>query len=181
MITHADDGQVEWVRAMMAQHATPLTRYAVSLLGDPDRAHDVVQDTFLSLCGQERAHLETHVVEWLFTVCRNRALDVLRKERRMTPLSELDLETHPSPDPTPDREAERRDSHAHVLAALTGLPKNQQEVVRLKFQHGRSYDEISRVTQLTVTNVGFLIHTAIRTLRHQLRTDLCLIPERRMP
>jgi RNA polymerase sigma-70 factor (ECF subfamily) len=45
------------------------------------------------------------------------------------------------------------------------LPPNQQEVVRLKFQHGFSYKEISRITELTVTNVGFLIHAAVTRMR----------------
>ena len=47
------------------------------------------------------------------------------------------------------------------------LPPNQQEVIRLKFQQGFSYKEISRITQLSVTNVGFLIHTAVTRLRRE--------------
>ena len=45
------------------------------------------------------------------------------------------------------------------------LPANQQEVVRLKFQNGFSYKEISQITALSVSNVGFLIHTAVARLR----------------
>jgi RNA polymerase sigma-70 factor (ECF subfamily) len=41
-------------------------------------------------------------------------------------------------------------------------------VIRLKFQHGMSYKQISQITHLTVTNVGFLIHTGLKTLRRQL-------------
>ena len=48
---------------------------------------------------------------------------------------------------------------------MEDLPDNQQEVVRLKFQNGMSYKEIATVTELSVTNVGFLLHTAINTLR----------------
>jgi RNA polymerase sigma-70 factor (ECF subfamily) len=47
------------------------------------------------------------------------------------------------------------------------LPHNQQEVIRLKFQNGFSYKEISRITQLSVSNVGFLIHTAIKALQRE--------------
>ena len=45
------------------------------------------------------------------------------------------------------------------------LPENQQEVVRLKFQNGMSYREIATVTELSVSNVGFLLHAAIQALR----------------
>jgi RNA polymerase sigma-70 factor (ECF subfamily) len=45
------------------------------------------------------------------------------------------------------------------------LPVNQREVVRLKFQNQLSYEEIAAVTSLSVSNVGFLLHTALKTLR----------------
>ena len=52
-----------------------------------------------------------------------------------------------------------------VIRLLEVLMMNQQEVVRLKFQNGFSYKEISRITALSVSNVGFLIHTAVARLR----------------
>src|SRR3979409_1651602 len=75
--------------------------YAAGLLGAPEAARDVVQETFLRLCVQDRAEIESRLAEWLFTVCRNRALDVLRKERRMTRLSDEQVHRHASPDPGP--------------------------------------------------------------------------------
>jgi len=70
------------------EHAAPLTRYATRLLGDADRARDVVQDTFVKFMAQPVAAVDGHVVEWLFTVCRHRALDVLRKEGRVSRFAE---------------------------------------------------------------------------------------------
>ncbi|MEP6664327.1 MAG: sigma-70 family RNA polymerase sigma factor, partial [Verrucomicrobiota bacterium] len=130
---------------------------------------DIVQETFVKLCGEEREKLDGRLTEWLFTVCRNRALDVQRKEKRMTPLTEMDLETRESTEPSPSMAAEQRETASEILRLVALLPKNQQEVVRLKFQNDLSYREISAVTNLTITNVGFLIHTAIKNLRQQLQ------------
>src|SRR3954449_2114908 len=66
-----------------AEQQAPLTRYAARILGDPDRARDVVQDAFIKLMAQPAEAIDGHAVEWLFTVCRNASLDVLRKEGRM--------------------------------------------------------------------------------------------------
>ena len=174
-------GKSDWVRAAVERHGGPLTRYAAQLTGNLDTARDVVQDTFLRLCQADPNRVQGHLAEWLFTVCRNRALDVLRKENRMKPLSEVDLATRPADGLSPAAEAERRETTSEVLRLLAGLPFNQREVVRLKFQNGLSYQEISRVTHLTVTNVGFLIHTAIKTLRHELQASAPVPnPERRL-
>jgi RNA polymerase sigma-70 factor (ECF subfamily) len=161
-----DDGR--WVRAAVDRFEGPLTLYAARLLGNAETARDVVQETFLRLCAHDRATIEPKLAEWLFTVCRNRALDVLRKESRMTRLSEEQVHECASPDPGPPDVAERRDSAARVLDLLESLPANQREVIRLKFQNGFSYREISRISGHSVTNVGFLIHTGLKTLRGQL-------------
>ena len=55
-----------------------------------------------------------------------------------------------------------------VTKLIGTLPPNQQEVLRLKFEHGMSYAEISRITQLSVSNVGYLLHVAIKSLGQKL-------------
>jgi RNA polymerase sigma factor (sigma-70 family) len=154
-----------WIREAVARFEGPLHLYASRILGDPETARDVVQDTFLRLCSQESAEVGTHLAEWLFTVCRNRALDVLRKEHRMIQLREDQVNRCLSPASSPLDVAERRELAAKVLALLENLPSNQREVLRLKFQNGFSYQEISRISGHSVSNVGYLIHTGIKTLR----------------
>ncbi|HET7626536.1 MAG TPA: sigma-70 family RNA polymerase sigma factor [Verrucomicrobiae bacterium] len=163
--------QADWVHAALREYEGPLIRYAAQLTGDLDRARDVVQDTFVRLCAEKRSRVENCLAQWLFTVCRNRALDMLRKEKRMSALSEMDLESCESREPSPAAVAERNESASHVFRLLATLPPNQREVVRLKFQNGLSYQEISAITQLSVTNVGFLLHTAIKTIRQRLNAE----------
>jgi RNA polymerase sigma-70 factor (ECF subfamily) len=148
-----------------AEQQAPLTRYVTKLLADPDRARDVVQDAFVKLMAQAPAAVAGHVAEWLFTVCRHRALDVLRKEGRMIRFAEGEAERVSADVPRPGRALEAAETQAALLRLIGRLPPNQQEVIRLKFQNGFSYKEISRITALSVGNVGFLIHTAVARLR----------------
>ena len=171
VVDDINSNKTDWVQAALRQYEGPLTRYAAQITGDLDRARDVVQDTFVKLCAEEPARLDGRLAEWLFTVCRNRALDVLRKEKRMLPLENIELEAHESREPSPAAAAELNESAGQVSRLLATLPPNQREVVRLKFQNGLSYREISHVTNLTVTNVGFLLHTAIKTIRKELNRE----------
>ena len=159
---------LDWVRQAVARFERPLVRYALHVTGDAERARDVVQEAFLRLCDQDPRDVAPHVAEWLYTVTRNLAIDVRRKERRMRLLTEAAAEVHESPAEPPAGPAEREDDYASVLAVLEDLPDNQREVVRLKFQHGMSYKQISQVTGLSVTNVGFLLHVALKALRRRL-------------
>lgn len=143
----------------------PLTRYATRLVGDADRARDIVQDTFIKLMAQPASGLEGHLAEWLFTVCRHRALDVLRKEGRMRQFEDGQMERVSADEPRPSRAIEAAETHDALLRLIGRLPPNQQEVIRLKFQNGFSYKEISRITTLSVSHVGVLIHHAVARLR----------------
>jgi len=71
----------------------------------------------------------------------------------------------------PGSSLETAETHEQLLQMIGQLPPNQQEVVRLKFQNGFSYKEIARITELSVTNVGFLIHTAVTRLRRDFATQ----------
>lgn len=157
-----------WVQQAVEQHERPLLGYALRLTGNIERARDVVQETFARLCRQSPAQLNGTLAQWLYTVCRNCALDARRKERRAMSMVESASETFPSPASGPDLIAETNDASSLVLQLLERLPENQQEVIRLKFQHGMSYRQISQITGNSEGYVGFLIHTGIKTLRTQM-------------
>jgi len=157
----------DWIGAAVARYQGPLILYAQRVLGETDlsRARDVVQETFLKLCRASRDEVEGHLAAWLYTVCRRNALDIRRKERRMTLMTEESASVFPSSIEGPAAAAERADSSAEVSRMLRQLPESQREVVVLKFAHGLSYKEIAESTGHSVGNVGFLLHTALKTLR----------------
>jgi len=157
-----------WIRAVVQRYEGCLVRYAAQITGDLERGRDVAQDTFLRLHQQDARQLDGHLAEWLYTVCRNRALDVQRKEQRMKTMTAEQVAAQESREPPQATQIELQDTVSRVLQFVDGLSDNQREVVRLKFQNGLSYKEIAAITELSVSNVGYLIHTAIKTLRTQL-------------
>lgn len=86
----------------------------------------------------------------------------------MTRLSDEHTGGYTSPEPGPSEAMETQESAAQVLRALENLPPSQREVIRLKFQNGFSYREISRISGHSVSNVGFLIHTGLKTIRRRM-------------
>jgi RNA polymerase sigma-70 factor (ECF subfamily) len=162
----------DWLTPTIARHEGRLILYAQRILaGDLARARDVVQETFLKLCRTPRAEITGHEAAWLYTVCRRTALDVKRKERRMTFIADsttVTADALASTAPDPATVTEQSDTTTEVLRMLTHLPENQREAILLKFGHNLSYKEIAQVTGHTVSNVGFLIHTGLKTLRARL-------------
>ncbi|MEC9326734.1 MAG: sigma-70 family RNA polymerase sigma factor [Verrucomicrobiota bacterium] len=153
------------VNRALIEFESALIGYAASIVKDEDRAKDVVQDTFIKLYEQDPEKVKESLKAWLFTVCRNRCFDVIRKEKRMINVEDDQLTVIRDVEDDPSRAAERADEHSNVIKFLDRLPQNQREVIRLKFEGDMSYKEISQTTQLSVSNVGFLIHAGIKRLR----------------
>src|SRR5688572_32817411 len=154
----------QWVVDALDRYERPLIRYAKWLLGNADTARDVVQETFLRLCREDAARVDGHLAAWLFTVCRNLALDTREKASRSASLEHAEVPVVYDLDAQHDA----RQALGRVLDVLETLPRNQREVVHLKFQGGLSYKEIAAVTALSTSNVGFLLHTAVRAIRSHL-------------
>ena len=159
------DEREELVHRALIEFESALIGYAASIVKDEGRAKDVVQDTFIKLYEQDPEKVKESLKAWLFTVCRNRCFDILRKEKRMVNVEDDQLTVIRDAGDDPSRAAERADEHSNVIKFLDRLPENQREVIRLKFEGDMSYKEISQVTQLSVSNVGFLIHAGIKRLR----------------
>jgi len=162
-----DTSKSDWIVDALDLYEARLLRYATWVLRDAELAREVVQETFLRLCREERATVGGYVAQWLFTVCRNLAFDTRKKEVRMTPLEEVQTGV----DSGMDSNLEQRETVGEIFRLLEGLPKNQREVVYLKFQCDLSYKEISEVTKLSVSNVGFLIHTALKNIRKRVLSE----------
>ena len=164
----------DWIQSALEQYEGPLIRYAYGIVRNPEKARDVVQDTFLALCRADRDKIENRLAPWLYTVCRNRALDIVRKKGRIVQIETEFLESFKANEPMPSEMLELKEKAQKVMEVMDMLPENQREVIHLKFQEGLSYKEISEVTGHSVSNVGFLIHVGIKTIREKLGKKLLM-------
>lgn len=162
----------ELVERAISEYESPLIGYAKTIVHDLDRARDVVQDTFIRLYQQDAGKVSDGLKSWLFTVCRNRALDILRKEKRMVAMEDDVLVGRDSGEPSPLQVVSDHERVELVKSYIARLPKNQATAILLKFEKGYSYQEISAETGLSQGNVGFLIHTGMKRLRSLLPDDL---------
>jgi RNA polymerase sigma factor (sigma-70 family) len=151
---------------LLRRFEVPLLQYAKRITGNNERARDVVQETFIKFQRNGTVAPEKSAT-WLFTVCRNGALNVCRKEKRTIYLDEELIESREDEQPMPFEQIERREASGFLMKIVATLPPRQQEVLQLKFQNDLSYQQIAEITKTTANNVGVLIHTALKTLRQR--------------
>jgi len=133
------------LEALYVRYGGLVYTLALRIVGDPELAREVVQDTFLrSWDGRETYDAQRgRVPWWLMGIARNRAIDLLRSRshqarirERATPLSEIPVALTGDP---ADAVAARR----AVVDALRGLSDVQRVAIELAYYGGLTQTEIA--------------------------------------
>lgn len=167
--TH-DKDKLSAFQKLVDTYESALLRYVAKLTGNPSCAEDVVQNTFIKFIRKWEKGLEvsSEVASWLYRVAHNEAVDHVRSEARIRKLhAEHGGECLSRPESGAAPEVtERAESAAQALARL---PERERQLVILKVYEEKSYKEIAEITGLSVSNVGFILHTAMKKLAVMLR------------
>ena len=85
-----DDVQLQ-VDKVYKQHFGKMLSFLLHFSSDmdPESAEDIVQDSFSAALTDWRIHgIPENTAGWIYRVCRNKALNQIKKEKRIEPLSE---------------------------------------------------------------------------------------------
>jgi RNA polymerase sigma-70 factor (ECF subfamily) len=162
----------ESLEQLFAALEAPLLSYALRLTGGREVAEDVVQEAFMKL------HAQFDQVEmprrWLYRTVHNLALNQRRQSAKVMALHPAGdpgapgEDATPDPAPLPDEQIIRLEGIGLVRICLAALEPRSRELIRLKFNEELSYQEISTRTGLSVGNVGYLLHHALKTIGQEL-------------
>jgi RNA polymerase sigma-70 factor, ECF subfamily len=137
-------------------------RYRV---GDGAVAEDLTSTTF-EKAWRGRAsyrHDAAAFSTWLFTIARNVATDHYRRQRAEVPIEEAAAQ--PSGADTPEQEALRRADFERLSHLLAELPERERELLALRYGADLTNRAIARVTGLSESNVGTILHRTVHALR----------------
>ncbi|MEO5716935.1 MAG: RNA polymerase sigma factor [Luteolibacter sp.] len=153
------------LRQVFDAEESPLLRYAHGLVGQRETAEDLVQEAFLRL--HEHWEDVTNPRAWLFRSIRNLALNHLRDHKRETTI-ETGREWE-SQSPDPDQTLGKLEALGTLQLLVAELHEDDRQLISLKYHEGLKYDQISQRTGLSVGNVGYKLHHALKNLADSLR------------
>ncbi|MDO5555012.1 MAG: sigma-70 family RNA polymerase sigma factor [Planctomycetia bacterium] len=133
---------------------------------DREAAADLVQEVFCRLAAQVPAIAPEKRRAWLYQTARRLLVDRIRRNAtEKKALTHWDAMTTTRDNPTPDQLLQRQEESELVLQLVNRLDAEHQEVIRLKFQEGLSYQEIAEVMNKPKTTIAWLLHESLVELR----------------
>ncbi len=173
-----DADVIAWVTAI-AQHqdkaafAKLYAHYAPRLKGYCQRqgmaaepAEEMAQEAMISVWRRAITFdpAKASVSTWIFTIVRNKRIDLLRRERRPEVTAE-DFELLVEPEPGQDALLEAQQSARQIAAGLETLPEDQKSVLLMAFFQEKSHSEIAEETGLPLGTVKSRIRLALARLK----------------
>jgi RNA polymerase sigma-70 factor (ECF subfamily) len=169
-------GEPAAFQQLVETYSPRIYNLALKMLGDPDVAEDILQETFINAYRAiDRFEGRAHISTWLYRIAHNAVLMRLRKERRIPDLKSLeedfDLDVLPAPGQWDDA-PERRLLQAELIGKMDEALANLSEALRVVFVlrdiDGLSTAETAEVLDLSETAVKSRLHRARLALREQL-------------
>lgn len=166
-MARARSGDREAFGDLVHRHRDGLYAFATRLTRDPDRALDVVQDSFLkAFAALDRFRGESAFRTWLFSIALNGVRSAARRRR-----DEVALEAAgPAADanPWPDRSVGDAEEVRRVTRLLARLPPKQRAAVVLRVYEAMSFREIGDVLGCREGAARVNYHHGIKKLREML-------------
>ena len=159
---------------IVEQYETPLLRYAGRVLNNRNLAQDVVQCAFVKLFQAWRGEFEPSpsMSSWLYRVTHNCAVDVVRKSSRRQQLHERHAEEKSAREQGVEQaDGQVEDIRELITQVMDVLNLRERQLVVLKVYEEKSYKEIAEIADLSVGNVGYILHHAMKKLAQRIRKE----------
>ena len=155
--------------AELFRHFAPrIKAFLIRSGADVAVAEECTQDVMATLW--LKAHLfdpsRASVATWIFTVARNRRIDVLRKQKRPEP---EELTWGPEAEPAQEDVLSLQQESKHLHHALATLPDAQRELIERAYFGDLSHSEIAAQTGLPLGTIKSRIRLALDRLRHAMK------------
>lgn len=166
LIRGLKEGKRESYRQLFRLYYATFRRFVEKIVGCRDSAEDIVQDVFIKIfINREQLKEDLSIESWLYVLCKNAALNHLRRQKHTIALEADDmiysgLEC--------DDDLYAKEIRRIVMQQFVEMPDKRREVFRLSRFEGKTNKEISTEMDISEKTVERHITLALSKLRKDL-------------
>ena len=151
---------------LLFRHFAPRVKAYMSRTGSATSAEELMQETMVAVWNKSSMYDpgKGAASTWIFTIARNLRIDAFRRERHPE-FDENDPALQPEVEPPADRRLEGEESARLVREALSALPSDQADVLRLAFFEDKSQSAIAASLGVPLGTVKSRMRLAFAKLR----------------
>lgn len=177
LIRRAANGDTAAWEPLMRAHQQAVFWLSYLLLGDPDDAEDIAQETFLRAWNHlKRFDPSRPLRPWLLSIASNLASNRRRSAGRYLAALTRTFRDEPIPDSIEEKSARQMDAH-QLWRAVQTLSLPDQQIVYLRYFLDLSISETAETLQIAEGTVKSRLSCALEKLRRVIRQDFPILSE----
>ncbi len=163
------DGDASCLGTLFERHHMALYNFMLQMTHNRMLSEDLVQESFMRVLKSARTFRgDASFRCWLFNIARNRFYDHLRKNNRLQPFDESELESPTELEGDPATEFEGFERQAQFQQAMARLPAKQREIIWLGRFELDNFEELGQALGCTAGTARVRMHRAVQQLKDQL-------------
>lgn len=145
---------------------------ALKITQSDNLAEEVVSDVYFQVWQQAEKYKNNlnGVVAWLMMLCRSRALDCLRKQKRTVGKEQPYFEDNDNRTTQQPDILESIDTKSAIFSALSQLDTQQQQLLSLAYFKGYSHNELATFTGLPLGTIKTTIRRSLILMQDYLQS-----------
>jgi RNA polymerase sigma factor (sigma-70 family) len=160
----------QWLTALYLEHAPGLRRLVVGVLHDREAADDIVQTTFAKAADLPGRMEPAAIKSWLYRVAFHEALTWKRRARvAQKAIRALSQQCREAGGEGPEEALVRSETVEQVREVILSLSADEQEIVRARVYHEKTFAQIAAEMQLPLGTVLTRMRRAIDKIRRKLK------------
>ena len=174
LIMAALKGSVFAWEKLVKRYESKIYNHGLRLTGNPSDAMDLMQEVFLGVYRNlHRFRGDAKFSSWIFRIAHNKAVDMNRRKRLMTPPPKLfaydgddEFEKFPGKkELEPENRLGNQEQNVHVLKMLSELSSDQRSIVELKVFQSLTFDEIAELQDISANTVKTRFYSALKKMK----------------
>lgn len=164
LMQNVKDGNLSEMSVLFERYHLRIYNFFFRLTFNMDVSQDLTQNLFYRMIKYKNSYKSEYSVKsWIFQIARNLHADYCNEEKRA---GELFLKTDKYPsEPTDEAEGYQEDDYSRLEKAISNLSDDQKEIIVLSRYQGLKYEEISAITNQSVSAIKVAMYRAIKQLR----------------
>ncbi|MBD3170267.1 MAG: sigma-70 family RNA polymerase sigma factor [candidate division Zixibacteria bacterium] len=178
LISAALNGDQRAYQQLFELHRNAIHHIIIRIVRNHEETRDLVQETFIkAFSSLESYRSEYRFSTWLYKIAANSSIDFLRKKKIDSfsldkPIKTKDGEVEMElPDNTynPEKDFANKAKRFSIEEAIDSLPPKYRDVIVMRHQEDRSYEEIAEQLRIPVGTVKARIFRARELLKKKLK------------
>lgn len=165
------DGNNEAFNKIISNYRIKLINFIFTYVKNKEIAEDLAQDTFVYLLINRKVYDFKYTLKsYLYTIAKCRALNYLRKEKKIIKLDESYMKNMEDSISIED-DLIKEENKRIILNAIQKLKPQYKQAIFLRDIEELKYIDISRILNKSVPQIKVLIHRARKSLEKKIREE----------